>query len=64
VLYEIFTGKKAFEGKTLAEVTRSRSEASPPSPSLLVRDRDPAVERAIMRCLERDPGRRPASVLR
>jgi serine/threonine-protein kinase len=63
VLYEIFTGRKAFEGKTLAEVTRARSDATPQSPSLLVRDLDPAVERAIMRCLERDPALRPASVL-
>jgi serine/threonine-protein kinase len=63
VLYEIFTGRKAFEGKTLAEVTRARSDAAPQSPSLLVRDLDPAVERAIMRCLERDPALRPASVL-
>jgi serine/threonine-protein kinase len=62
VLYEIFTGKKAFDGKTLAEVTRTRSDA-PPSPSLLVRDLEPAVERAILRCLERDPASRPASVL-
>jgi serine/threonine-protein kinase len=64
VLYEIFTGKKAFEGKTLAELTRTRKEATPESPSLLVRELDPAVERAIMRCLERDPARRPASVLK
>jgi serine/threonine-protein kinase len=63
VLYEIFTGKKAFDGKTLAEVTRTRSDSTPESPSLLVRDLDPAVERAIMRCLERDPGLRPQSVL-
>jgi serine/threonine-protein kinase len=63
VLYEIFTGKKAFEGKTLAEATRTRRDATPQSPSLLVRDLDPAVERAIMRCLERDPAQRPASVL-
>jgi Protein kinase domain len=63
VLYEIFTGKRAFEGKTLAEVTRTRSDATPASPSSLVRDLDPAVERAIMRCLERDPALRPESVL-
>jgi predicted Ser/Thr protein kinase len=63
VLYEIFTGKKAFDGKTLAEVTRTRSDSTPESPSLLVRDLDPAVERAIMRCLEKDPALRPQSVL-
>ena len=46
VLYEMFTGKRAFEGKTLAEAMRSRSDAAAESPSLLVRDLDPAVERS------------------
>jgi len=63
VLYEVFTGKKAFEGKTLAEAMRTRTDTAPTSPSDLVRDLDPAVERAIMRCLERDPAQRPPSVL-
>src|SRR5678815_3199597 len=63
VLYEVFTGKRAFEGKTLAEAMRSHGDATPQSPSLLVRDLDPAVERAILRCLEHDPAQRPASVL-
>jgi len=63
VLYEIFTGKKAFEGKTLAEAIRTRGDAAPASPSLLVPDLDPAVERVILRCLERDPAQRPSSAL-
>src|SRR3989442_10125890 len=33
------------------------------TPSSVVRDLDPAVERVILRCLERDPGRRPGSAL-
>ena len=32
VLYEIFTGKKAFEGKTLAEAMRTRSGVAPREP--------------------------------
>ncbi len=32
-------------------------------PSEIVRDLDPAVERVILRCLEEDPKRRPASAL-
>jgi predicted Ser/Thr protein kinase len=63
VLYEIFTGKKAFDVKTMADALRSRSESALKSPSQLVSDLDPAVERAILRCLERDPAQRPASVL-
>jgi predicted Ser/Thr protein kinase len=64
VLYEIFTGKRAFQANTLGEIVRLRSEApSPVSPSTLVRDLDPGVERVILRCLETEPSMRPASAL-
>src|SRR5262249_34265458 len=52
VLYELFTGRKAFEGKTLAELIRKHTETTPASPSTLVHEIDPAVERVILRCLE------------
>jgi len=61
VLYELFTGKHAFEGETLRDIVRSRRETSPVPPSQLQRDIDPAVERAILQCLERDPAQRPRS---
>jgi len=64
VLYEIFTGKRAFQAETLAEIVRTRTETpTPASPSSLVRDLDPGVERVILRCLEPEPAMRPASVL-
>jgi predicted Ser/Thr protein kinase len=63
VLYEIFTGKRAFEASTLAELVRLHTETSPASPSTLVKDLDPAVESAILRCLDPEPSRRPASAL-
>ena len=63
VLYEIFTGKRPFEASTLAELVRARSETTPVSPSTLVRDLDPAVERVILRCLEPEPAQRPSSAL-
>ncbi len=63
VLYEIFTGKRPFEANSLAELVRARTTASPVSPTELVSDLDPAVERAILRCLELDPSHRPASAL-
>jgi serine/threonine-protein kinase len=62
VLYEMFTGKPAFQSGSLADLTRSREE-TPASPSSLVPELDPAVERAILRCLEKDPRSRPASAL-
>jgi Protein kinase domain len=63
VLFEIFTGRRAFEAKTLADLIRAHESGAVTTPSSVVRDLDPAVERVILRCLERDPGRRPASAL-
>ena len=63
VLYELFTGRRAISGKTLAEVTRAHQDEFLESPSQIVSDMDPAVERAILRCLEKDPHLRPRSAL-
>lgn len=64
VLYELFTGKPAHAASTLAQLRELRGSSNPPaSPSELVRDLDPAVDRAIMRCLEPDPDERPPSAL-
>ena len=63
LLYELFTGKPAFSADTLAELLRVREQSTPTSPSSHVSDMDPAVERAILRCLESDPLKRPASAL-
>ena len=63
VLYEIFTGKRAYDAEKLADLVRLRREKPLSSPSSLVKDIDPAVERVILRCLEPDPNNRPASAL-
>src|SRR5215471_17760391 len=63
VLYEILTGKRAFEASTLQELVRLRESGTITSPSTLVRDLDPLIERVILRCLESDPDKRPASAL-
>jgi hypothetical protein len=64
VLYEIFTGRKAFEASSLQELLRlRRSDTTPTSPAQLVPEIDPLIERLIFRCLERDPAKRPASAL-
>ncbi len=63
VLYEILTGKRAFEAATLPELMRLRERSAPASPSSLMRDLDPLLERVILRCLEKDPALRPASAL-
>ena len=61
VLYELSTGKKAFDGATLAELRRKHAEDPPASPSAISPGFDPVVERVILRCLEKDPAARPAS---
>jgi serine/threonine-protein kinase len=63
VLYELYTGRRAFEGKSLKELVRKHRDEPPIEPSALVAGLDPAVERAILACLEKDPRRRPASAL-
>jgi serine/threonine-protein kinase len=60
VLYEILTGKRAFEATTLPELMRLREQSAPTSPSSLVRDLD--ATRARDHALPRK-GSRPASVL-
>ena len=62
-LYEVFTGKRVFEAATLAELRRAQEHSTPTNPSLLVKDIDPLAERVILRCLEKDPAKRPASAL-
>ena len=55
LLYEIFTGKRAFEAASLMELMQMQERAAPASITTMVRDLDPAVERVIMRCLQPDP---------
>ncbi len=61
VLYELYTGRKAFDGATFQELKRKHSEDPPASPSAISPGFDPVVERVILRCLEKDPAQRPAS---
>ncbi len=64
VLYEVFTGRKAFSAHTLTDVLRLRQSVSMPDrPSAIVRDIDPLVERVIERCLAVEPKERPATAL-
>ena len=63
VLYELFTGKRVFTAPTLADLVEAQASGRITPPTDLVKNLDPAVERAILRCLDRDPARRPPSVL-
>ncbi len=63
VLYEIFTGKQAFAGDTINELLRKHKTSAPTTPSEVIKDIDPLVEKVILRCLEKDPRERPATAL-
>jgi serine/threonine protein kinase len=63
VFYEMFTGKPPHQGGTVAEILKQRKESRITNPSTLVGDLDPVVEKAILRCLDPDPKRRPASAM-
>ncbi len=59
VLYEVFTGKRAFSEKP---ADRAGSGSAPSRPSSVVKDLNPIIERVILRCLENEPSARPANV--
>jgi Protein kinase domain len=63
VLYELFTGKRVFEAKSIHELMQLHEKSTPPTPSSRVKEIDPQVERVIMRCLEKDPKARPGSAI-
>ena len=64
VLYELFTGKKAFEAATFGELIKlRRSDTTPTTPTSIIKDLDPLIEKIIGRCLQKDAEQRPSSAL-
>jgi len=63
VLYEVFTGKRAFSAENIGELVRVRAESEISRPSTLVKDLDPLIERVILRCLQPEPADRPGNAL-
>lgn len=64
LLYELFTGKKAFDAPTLGELIKlRRSDTTPPTPTSILKDLDPIIEKVIDRCIQKDPELRPSSAL-
>jgi serine/threonine protein kinase len=63
VLYELFTGKRPYDAKTVPQLLSLQESGQLTSMTSLATDIDPAVEKAIRRCLDPDPLRRPANAL-
>jgi len=63
VLYELFTGKRPFHANTVQDMLRQQESAQLTSMSSIASDIDPGVEKAVRRCLDPDPARRPPSAL-
>jgi hypothetical protein len=61
VLYELFTGKRPYEAKSLQELIDLQESRQLSSMTTIAADIDPAVEKVIRRCLDPDPARRPGT---
>jgi eukaryotic-like serine/threonine-protein kinase len=62
VMFEMATGRRPYQAASLDDLTRLQ-RTPPPSPSSLVEEIDPALERTILHCLELDPEARPSSAM-
>jgi eukaryotic-like serine/threonine-protein kinase len=58
VLYEMVTGKRAFEGKSQASLIAAILERDPPPVSTLQSLVPPALDRIVAKCLAKDPDAR------
>jgi predicted Ser/Thr protein kinase len=61
ILYELFTGKRAFVAADRDELALKYAQQTPSKPTSHVSGLSAAVERVILRCLEREPAARPRS---
>src|SRR6186997_1347175 len=58
LLYEMVTGRRAFQGDTKLSTLTAILREDPKPPSQIVEDLPTEAERIINRCLRKDPGRR------
>jgi len=58
VFYEILTGERALKGNTLLEVTAFQMRSGIPSPSTIVSEIPPALDKIVMKLLEKNPNNR------
>jgi serine/threonine-protein kinase len=63
VVYELFTGRRAFTASSIGELVNQHESRSFAPPSEVVSAVDAAIDHIIRRCLDPEPDRRPASAL-
>jgi serine/threonine-protein kinase len=61
VLFELFTGERAWPDMPPEAMVFQRQSSTPASPASRVGDLPESVERVIVRCLDPDPAKRPPS---
>jgi serine/threonine protein kinase len=62
MLYEMFTGSQAFQAETAVAIALKQMRETPPAPHEVEPTIPVAIERVILKCLEKDPSRRYQSV--
>jgi eukaryotic-like serine/threonine-protein kinase len=58
VIFEMLTGRLPFDGQNWRELAFKRVEETPPSPKSIVPNLDDRWNRAVLKCLEREPADR------
>ncbi|HYP06867.1 MAG TPA: serine/threonine-protein kinase [Bryobacteraceae bacterium] len=60
IAYELFTGRRAFEGESIMDLLHAQESTAPVPITSAAPDVDSSVEQAVLRCLDPDPRMRPA----
>jgi len=61
ILYEMFTGRRAFQADTPVALALKQMQETPPPPRAVEPDLPERIDRALRRCLEKDPKKRFSS---
>jgi serine/threonine-protein kinase len=58
VTFEMLAGRRAFDGTTLRQIMEQQMNSQPPPLASLRSDVPPGIAEAVVRALDKDPGRR------